>query len=92
MKANGLNLIWPAMHEGGYEFSARPENLELARHWGIMVGTSHCEPTAHNRWSSQMQCIVALCGGNGIIASLWIIGQRAEKSARPCLGRGNASS
>ena len=48
MKANGLNLIWPAMHEGGYEFSARPENLELARHWGIMVGTSHCEPMLRN--------------------------------------------
>ena len=48
MKANGLNLIWPAMHEGGYEFSARPENLELARHWGITVGTSHCEPMLRN--------------------------------------------
>ena len=48
MKANGLNLIWPAMHEGGYEFSARPENLELARRWGIAVGTSHCEPMLRN--------------------------------------------
>ncbi len=48
MKANGLNLIWPAMHEGGYEFSARPENLELARRRGIAVGTSHCEPMLRN--------------------------------------------
>ena len=48
MKRDGLNLIWPAMHEGGYEFSARPENLELARHWGITVGTSHCEPMLRN--------------------------------------------
>ena len=48
MKANGLNLIWPAMHEGGYEFSARPENLELAKRWGIAVGTSHCEPMLRN--------------------------------------------
>jgi hypothetical protein len=23
MKTNGLNLIWPAMHEGGYEFIRR---------------------------------------------------------------------
>ena len=48
MKRDGLNLIWPAMHEGGYEFSARPENLELARRWGITVGTSHCEPMLRN--------------------------------------------
>ena len=48
MKANGLNLVWPAMHEGGYEFSARPENLELAKRWGITVGTSHCEPMLRN--------------------------------------------
>ena len=48
MKANGLNLIWPAMHEGGYEFSARPENLELAKRWGVAVGTSHCEPMLRN--------------------------------------------
>jgi hypothetical protein len=48
MKADGLNLIWPAMHEGGYEFSARPENLELAKRWGVAVGTSHCEPMLRN--------------------------------------------
>ena len=48
MKKNGLNLIWPAMHEGGYEFSSRPENLALARRWGIAIGTSHCEPMLRN--------------------------------------------
>ena len=48
MKRDGLNLIWPAMHEGGYEFSARPENLELAKRLGITVGTSHCEPMLRN--------------------------------------------
>ena len=48
MKKNGLNLIWPAMHEGGYEFSSRPENLELAAKAGITVGTSHCEPMLRN--------------------------------------------
>ena len=48
MKKNGLNLIWPAMHEGGYEFSSRPENLELAAKEGITVGTSHCEPMLRN--------------------------------------------
>lgn len=48
MKANGLNLLWPAMHEGGYEFVARPENMELAAKYGIRVGTSHCEPMLRN--------------------------------------------
>ena len=48
MKKNGLNLIWPAMHEGGYEFSSRPENFDLADKYGITVGTSHCEPMLRN--------------------------------------------
>ena len=48
MKEKGLNLIWPAMHEGGYEFSSRPENLALAAKEGITVGTSHCEPMLRN--------------------------------------------
>ena len=48
MKECGLNLIWPAMHEGGYEFSSRPENFSLADMYGIAVGTSHCEPMLRN--------------------------------------------
>lgn len=48
MKRSGLNLLWPAMHEGGYEFSARPENLTLADKFGIRIGTSHCEPMLRN--------------------------------------------
>ena len=48
MKADGLNLLWPAMHEGGYEFSERPGNLDLATKNGITVGTSHCEPMLRN--------------------------------------------
>ena len=48
MKRDGLNLLWPAMHEGGYEFSSRPENLALAKMNGITLGTSHCEPMLRN--------------------------------------------
>ncbi len=48
MKKNNLNLIWPAMHEGGYEFSSRSENFDLAAKEGIIVGTSHCEPMLRN--------------------------------------------
>lgn len=48
MKRDGLNLIWPAMHEGGYEFSSRPENIAQAKEAGIWIGTSHCEPMLRN--------------------------------------------
>lgn len=48
MKEDGLNLLWPAMHEGGYEFSSRPENLVLAEANGITIDTSHCEPMLRN--------------------------------------------
>ena len=48
MKADGFNLLWPAMHGGGYEFSTRPENFELAKQYGIAIGTSHCEPMLRN--------------------------------------------
>ena len=48
MAADGLNLLWPAMHEGGYEFVSRPENMALAAARGIRIGTSHCEPMLRN--------------------------------------------
>ena len=35
MRKYGLNLLWPAMHEGGYEFISRPENMALAAEYGI---------------------------------------------------------
>ena len=43
-----LNLLWPAMHPGGYEFVARDENMALAADMGIVIGTSHCEPMLRN--------------------------------------------
>ena len=48
MERYGLNLLWPAMHEGGYEFSERNENFEVAKKHGITIGTSHCEPMLRN--------------------------------------------
>ena len=48
MQDDGINLLWPAMHEGGYEFSERKRNFELAKKWGITLGTSHCEPMMRN--------------------------------------------
>lgn len=48
MKEDGLNVMWPAMHEGGYEFATRPENMAQAAEWGIRIGSSHCEPMLRN--------------------------------------------
>lgn len=38
------NSIWPAMHECTIPFFATPGNKEIADKYGIVVGTSHCEP------------------------------------------------
>ncbi len=55
MKSRGLNLMWPAMHAGGYEFASRRENMEAARKAGITIGTSHCEPMLRNNcyWTKE---------------------------------------
>ena len=38
------NSIWPAMHECTIPFYFTPGNKEIADKYGIVVGTSHCEP------------------------------------------------
>lgn len=40
------NTFWPAMHEGTEPFFLTPGNREVARRYGIYVGSSHCEPMA----------------------------------------------
>jgi Glycosyl hydrolase family 115/Gylcosyl hydrolase family 115 C-terminal domain len=43
-----LNYIWPAMHPCSAEFGSVPENYELADKFGIVAGSSHCEPMLCN--------------------------------------------
>src|SRR6185312_2389667 len=43
-----LNYIWPAMHEVSKEFGNTPENVALADRYGIVAGSSHCEPMLYN--------------------------------------------
>lgn len=38
------NAIWPAMHEGTAPFFTVAGNREMAQAYGIVVGSSHCEP------------------------------------------------
>ena len=42
------NAFWPAMHEVSEAFYVTPGNKEIADKYGIVVGTSHCEPMMRN--------------------------------------------
>ena len=52
-----LNYIWPAMHKCSTEFGAVPENAKLANRYGVVAGSSHCEPMLYNNvhWNEQKQ-------------------------------------
>jgi hypothetical protein len=52
-----LNYIWPAMHEVSKEFGDTPENVELADRYGIVAGSSHCEPMLYNNvhWNERQR-------------------------------------
>lgn len=38
------NYLWPAMHPCSRAFNAYPEDKRVADEWGIVMGSSHCEP------------------------------------------------
>ena len=42
------NTVWPAMHPSTTAFYKVPGNKEAAGKYGIVVGTSHCEPMMRN--------------------------------------------
>ena len=42
------NCIWPAMHQQTRAFNLYPENKLVADKYGIVMGTSHCEPMLRN--------------------------------------------
>ena len=42
------NIIWPAMHPSTKAFYHFPENKEIAKKYGIIMGTSHAEPMMRN--------------------------------------------
>ncbi|MBQ3698595.1 MAG: glycosyl hydrolase 115 family protein [Prevotella sp.] len=42
------NTIWPAMHEGTTAFFNLPGAKAMADSFGIVIGTSHCEPLLRN--------------------------------------------
>lgn len=42
------NTLWPAMHECSAPFNSQPENKLIADRYGIIMGSSHCEPLLRN--------------------------------------------
>lgn len=52
-----LNYLWPAMHACSAEFASQPENFALADRYGIVAGSSHCEPMLCNNvhWNEKTQ-------------------------------------
>ncbi|MTV41038.1 hypothetical protein GM676_26085 [Duganella radicis] len=42
------NLVWPAMHDSTTPFYQIDGNAEVAKKYGIVVGTSHAEPMMRN--------------------------------------------
>lgn len=52
------NTIWPAMHDSTKPFYQIAGNPEMARDYGIVVGTSHAEPMMRNNvreWNAKTQ-------------------------------------
>lgn len=52
------NLLWPAMHSCSSPFFSVKGNKEAADRFGIIIGTSHCEPmmcNANGEWNDQLQ-------------------------------------
>ncbi|AWW31378.1 hypothetical protein DN752_15310 [Echinicola strongylocentroti] len=42
------NFIWPAMHPSTKAFFHYPGNAEMAKNYGVVIGTSHAEPMLRN--------------------------------------------
>lgn len=42
------NYLWPAMHKYSTAFNVTEHNAELANKYGIVMGSSHCEPILRN--------------------------------------------
>ena len=73
-----LNYIWPAMHGVTTEFGSIPENAALADEYGVVVGSSHCEPMLYNNihWDEARQGKWDYSVNQDAIRSIW------EKTAK----------
>lgn len=68
-----LNYIWPAMHACSTEFGSVPENVKLADDYGIVAGSSHCEPMLYNNihWNQKTKGPWNYSTNRDTIHSVW---------------------
>jgi hypothetical protein len=68
-----LNYIWPAMHPCSTEFGSVPENAKLADEYGIVAGSSHCEPMLYNNvhWNEKTRGAWNYSTNRDAIHSVW---------------------
>lgn len=68
------NTYWPPMHECSVPFFLTPGNREIAKEYGIYIGTSHCEPMACNaagEWSRRGKGDYDYVGNSDNVLAFW---------------------
>ncbi len=77
-----LNYIWPAMHGCSIEFGSVPENSALADQYGIVTGSSHCEPMLSNNihWDQKSQGPWNYSSNRDTIYSYWETNAKARRA------------
>ena len=69
------NTLWPAMHPGTPGFFTVPGNKEMADSFGIVVGTSHCEPLLRNNvaeWNQNQRGAYNYITNRSQVQQYWI--------------------
>jgi hypothetical protein len=68
------NTLWPAMHECSTAFNEIPENKVVADRYGIVMGSSHCEPLLRNNvgeWPKDNQAAFNFLTNPQGVADYW---------------------
>jgi Glycosyl hydrolase family 115/Gylcosyl hydrolase family 115 C-terminal domain len=68
------NTLWPAMHECSTPFNDNPANKLVADRYGIVMGSSHCEPLLRNNvgeWPRDNQAAYNFLTNPGGVARYW---------------------
>lgn len=68
------NTMWPAMHECSVPFYFTAGNKEMADKYGIVLGTSHCEPLMRNNageWDKEKYGDYNYLTNQDVISKYW---------------------
>lgn len=78
------NTYWPPMHECSVPFFLTPGNREVAKEYGIYIGSSHCEPMGCNaagEWKRRGEGEYDYVNNSGKVYDFW------EKRIREVAGQ-----